>query len=111
MWEAGPVRRTPRDEKLTSRLYDRPRKGYTRAMRWFHLTVVALFLLAILIFAVQNLQEVTISFLGFSANAPLAVLVVVFYLLGMATGGSVFSLLRRSFEGSRRHHDPHAPNQ
>jgi uncharacterized integral membrane protein len=71
-------------------------------MRWFHLTVIALFALAILIFALQNLQTVTIAFLGFSASAPLALLAALAYLLGMATGGSLLALLRRSLAGSRR---------
>jgi putative membrane protein len=77
-------------------------------MRWFHLTVIAVFVIATLIFAVQNLETVTVSFLGFSARAPLAVLAIVAYLLGMATGGSLFSLLKRSFERSRRHDGPPA---
>ena len=33
--------------------------------------------------------------------APLAVMVAVVYVLGMVTGGSLFSLLRRSIEGSK----------
>jgi hypothetical protein len=33
---------------------------------------------------------------AFSARAPLALLIAIFYLLGMATGGSLFALLRRS---------------
>jgi hypothetical protein len=33
---------------------------------------------------------------------PLALLVAVAYLLGAATGGILFALLRRSYEGSRR---------
>ena len=44
-------------------------------MRWLHLTVIVLFAAAILIFAVQNLQVVTTSFLGVSIRTPLAVLV------------------------------------
>jgi uncharacterized integral membrane protein len=72
-------------------------------MRWVHLTVVALFALAMLIFAFQNFQAVTIAFLGFSASAPLAAFALIAYLLGMATGGSLWSLLRRSIEGSRRY--------
>jgi lipopolysaccharide assembly protein A len=71
-------------------------------MRWIHLTVIALFIAAIILFAVQNFQFVTMSFLGFSARAPMALLVGITYLLGMATGGSLFALLRRSLEGSRR---------
>jgi uncharacterized integral membrane protein len=71
-------------------------------MRWIHLTVIALFVAATLVFSVQNFQIVTMSFLGFSARAPLALMVGIIYLLGMATGGSLLALLRRSFEGSKR---------
>jgi uncharacterized integral membrane protein len=71
-------------------------------MRWIHLTAIALFVAATLVFSVQNFQIVTMSFLGFSARAPLALMVGIIYLLGMATGGSLLTLLRRSFEGSRR---------
>jgi lipopolysaccharide assembly protein A len=42
------------------------------------------------------------SFLRFNARLPLALLDGVVYLLGAATGGSLFALLRRSYEGSRR---------
>jgi putative membrane protein len=70
-------------------------------MRWLHITVVILFAAATLIFALQNLSIVTMAFLGFSVRAPLAVLVAVVYLLGMVTGGSLWSLLRRSLQGSK----------
>ena len=71
-------------------------------MRWFHLAVIILFVAVILIFAFQNLDVVTVSFLGFSARAPLAVVIPIIYLLGAATGGSLIALLRRSYERSRR---------
>jgi uncharacterized integral membrane protein len=71
-------------------------------MRWFHLAVIILFVAVILIFAFQNLDTVTVSFLGFSARAPLAVVVPIVYLLGAATGGSLIALLRRSYAGSKR---------
>jgi uncharacterized integral membrane protein len=70
-------------------------------MRWVHIIIVVLFAAATLIFALQNLESVTMSFLGFSVRAPLALMVTVFYLLGMVTGGSLWALLRRSIEGSR----------
>jgi uncharacterized integral membrane protein len=71
-------------------------------MRWFHLTVIALFALVTLIFALQNFQIVTMTFLGLSARMPLALFTLVIYVLGMATGGSLWALLRRAIEGSRR---------
>jgi lipopolysaccharide assembly protein A len=70
-------------------------------MRWFHIIVVVLFALATGVFAFQNLQTVTLAFLGFSIGAPLALLVVIIYMLGMVTGGSLFALIRRSIAGSR----------
>jgi len=57
---------------------------------------------ATLIFALQNLEAVTMAFLGFRIRAPLAVLAIVVYLLGAVTGGSLLALLRRSYEGSKR---------
>jgi len=71
-------------------------------MRWLYLAIIVLFAAATLIFAVQNLESVTVSFLGFSVSARMAVLVFVVYILGAATGGSLFALLRRSYHGSRR---------
>jgi len=71
-------------------------------MRWIYLAVITLFAAATVIFALQNFEIVTMSFLGFNARVPLAPLVVVTYLLGAATGGSLFALSRRSYEGSRR---------
>jgi lipopolysaccharide assembly protein A len=71
-------------------------------MRWIHILVVVIFVAAVLIFAAQNFTMVTMSFLGFSARAPVALLVALVYVLGMATGGSLWSLLRRSLQGSRR---------
>ncbi len=70
-------------------------------MRWFHIAIIVLFVAAIIIFAFQNLEMTTMSFLGFSIRAPLALIAAVIYLLGAATGGSLFALVRRSYVGSR----------
>ena len=71
-------------------------------MRWIYLTIVVVFAAAILIFVVQNTQIVAISFLSLAVSAPLALVVFVVYVLGAATGGSLYGLLRRSVQGSRR---------
>ena len=89
-------------------------------MRWIYLGVIILFAAATIIFALQNFEIITMSVFGFDARVPLAVLVAVAYLLGAATGGSktlflpgraargaatggsLYALLRRSYEGSRR---------
>ena len=71
-------------------------------MRWLHLGVIVLFAAVTAIFAMQNLQIITVSFFRVGAQMPLAFLVAIIYLLGALTGGSLFALLRRAFEGARR---------
>ncbi|MDH2357096.1 hypothetical protein QCM77_12420 [Bradyrhizobium sp. SSUT18] len=71
-------------------------------MRWVHLAIIVLFAAATLTFALQNLETVTISLFRGNIGLPLALLTIIAYLLGAATGGSLFALLRRSYTGSRR---------
>jgi len=70
-------------------------------MRWIHIGLVAAFVGMMMIFALQNLASVTMSFLGFRMSAPLAVVAAVVYLLGMATGGSVWALMRWAWQGRK----------
>jgi uncharacterized integral membrane protein len=70
-------------------------------MRWVYLTVVILVVAATIVFVLQNVEAVTMSFLGLSIRAPLALLAAVAYVLGAVTGGSVFALARKSVQGSR----------
>jgi uncharacterized integral membrane protein len=70
-------------------------------MRWIYLTVIILFAAAIVIFAIQNLQSVEVSFLRINLRVPLALLIAIIYVLGALTGGSLLALLRRSYESSK----------
>ena len=71
-------------------------------VRWIYLAIIILLAVATIVFALQNFEIVTVSLFGFDARVPLALLVAIVYLLGAATGGSLFALLRRSYAGSRR---------
>ena len=71
-------------------------------MRWVYIAVIVLFAVAVVAFAIQNLETVTMSFFRVNVSMPLAVQTLIVYLLGAATGGSLFALLRRSYEGSKR---------
>jgi uncharacterized integral membrane protein len=71
-------------------------------MRWLYLTLIVVLAAATLIFILQNWDLVTMSFLGFSIRAPLAILIAAVYVVGAVTGGSLFALLRRSYRGSQR---------
>ena len=70
-------------------------------MRRLHLVIIVLLAAATLIFALQNLEIVSVDFLWFSVRTPLAILVAAAYLIGMATGGSLWALIRRSVRGAR----------
>lgn len=71
-------------------------------MRWVYIAVIVLFAVAVVAFAIQNLETVTMSFFRVNVSMPLAVQTLIVYLLGAATGGSLFALLRRSYQGSKR---------
>jgi lipopolysaccharide assembly protein A len=66
------------------------------SMRLVYLIVIVLLAAAAVVFVVQNRDPLTISFLGFSVSAPVAILSAVMYCLGAVTGGSLFALLRHS---------------
>jgi uncharacterized integral membrane protein len=70
-------------------------------VRSVYLLIIIVFALATLIFAVQNLDTVTVSFLSMRVAAPLALLVLIIYVLGAVTGSSLLALLRRSYRGTR----------
>lgn len=70
-------------------------------MRWMYVAVIAILALVTLIFALQNFQSVTVSFLRLQLSVPLALLVIIVYVLGMATGGSAWALVRWAWQGSQ----------
>jgi lipopolysaccharide assembly protein A len=88
--------------RRTAELARRVRASQRRHdMRWFHMGLIAILAAVIVIFALQNLQTVTVTFLNFRLSAPLAVLVAVVYVLGMVTGGSLWAMFRWALDGSK----------
>jgi uncharacterized integral membrane protein len=70
-------------------------------MQWLHIAVIVMLSAVTLIFAVQNFESVTLDFLRIRVSAPLALLIILFYLLGMVTGGSLWALIRWAIGGTR----------
>jgi uncharacterized integral membrane protein len=64
------------------------------ALRYLYVGLIVVFTAFVALFTIQNLPTVTISLLFSSMTLPLSVLVIVIYILGMLTGGSVLALLR-----------------
>jgi putative membrane protein len=65
-------------------------------MRFLQAVLLLTFLGAVLVFAVQNMQAVTLQFLHWRLDAPIALLVGVIYLLGMLSGWTVVAFVGRS---------------
>jgi uncharacterized integral membrane protein len=70
-------------------------------MRILSLIVFVVLVAAILIFAFQNMQAVSVRFLDFTLDAPMAAVAIALYLLGMLTGSSLVGALRRSWSRYR----------
>ena len=51
-------------------------------LRWIYLAIVIVVAAATLIFALQNLQIVSVAFLGLAISAPLALMTFIVYILG-----------------------------
>jgi lipopolysaccharide assembly protein A len=69
-------------------------------MRYAYMFLIALAAGVLLLFKVQNLSAVSVSFLGADFTMPLSFLIIAIYALGMLTGSSVFGLLRSWTQGA-----------
>ncbi|HMF13266.1 MAG TPA: LapA family protein [Gemmataceae bacterium] len=65
-------------------------------MRFVYLLILLVVLAAVVVFAVQNNEAVTLRYLDRSLSSTLPVLVAVVYVLGMLTGWTFVGFLRRS---------------
>lgn len=71
-------------------------------MRIFYLVLLILLVGVTTIFAVQNLQTITVSFLSWSVTLPIALVVIGVYALGMVSGGSVLAFLRWTMRRAKK---------
>lgn len=71
-------------------------------MRIFYLFVLIVLACVTMLFAVQNMQTLTVSFFSWSVTLPIALVVVGAYALGMASGGSLLSFLRWTMRRAKK---------
>jgi uncharacterized integral membrane protein len=72
-------------------------------MRFVQATILIVFLAAVAAFALQNNVLTRIAFLAWEVSAPLSLLIVGVYLLGMISGGAVLGFVRRSIRRVSEH--------
>ena len=65
-------------------------------MRVINIAVFILFIAAVAVFCVQNMETTSVTYLSYHASLPLPLLVLIIYLMGMVSGWAVLSYLRRS---------------
>ena len=70
-------------------------------MRYIKGGLAILALLAMLIFAIQNLATIDVSFLSWSLKIPKFIVIVATYVLGMITGAWLFDFLKHLFRQNK----------
>lgn len=70
-------------------------------MRYVYITLIVLLTAVVLAFTVQNIEPVTVALFALRITLPLALLVMLVYVLGMVTGGALLSLLRNWISHAR----------
>jgi uncharacterized integral membrane protein len=70
-------------------------------MRYVQAALLLFFLGALGVFAVQNTSAITVRFLNWAVTAPLALVSVGIYILGMLTGWTVVAFVTRSIHRVR----------
>ena len=65
-------------------------------MRYVKITIAVVLLVAMVIFAVQNIESVKVSFIVWSVNAPQVFVILGTYVLGMLTGWGLVEVLKRT---------------
>jgi putative membrane protein len=71
-------------------------------MRIVYLVLIVVLAAVTLLFAVQNLQTITVAFFNWSVTLPIALVIIGAYALGMATGGSLLAFLRWTLQRAKR---------
>jgi uncharacterized integral membrane protein len=67
-------------------------------MHYVTTTLAAIALIAVVIFSVQNLEAIDVSFLTWSISMSKVIVILGSYLLGMVTGWGLVSLIKRSMK-------------
>jgi len=71
-------------------------------MRYVYMALIATFVAIVALFKVQNLDTVSVELLGASFTLRVSVLVLLIYVLGALTGGTLMALMRTWVHGATR---------
>jgi len=72
-------------------------------VRTLSMLVLILFAATVGLFCAQNLVDVKLTYLKWQLTAPLPMLALLIYLLGMVSGWAVVGFLRKTIRGATTH--------
>jgi lipopolysaccharide assembly protein A len=67
-------------------------------MRAIYAILLLIFVAAVVVFALQNMEPVTIKYLDRSESFALSAVIGAVYVLGMLTGWTIVGIVKRSFQ-------------
>ncbi|MDP1563563.1 MAG: hypothetical protein Q8M16_19455 [Pirellulaceae bacterium] len=71
-------------------------------MRYVYIVLIILITIAVVTFKVQNIGDVTVTFLTGSLTLPLSLLILAVYFLGMFSGSMVVATIRSFIAGAKK---------
>lgn len=68
--------------------------------RVLQVVVLVLFVVALTVFTVQNIQTVRLTFFKWFLEMPLSITIVLIYIFGAVSGGVLFSMLKTLYKAA-----------
>jgi uncharacterized membrane protein YciS (DUF1049 family) len=68
-------------------------------MRFLYFLILVIVVAAVVVFAVQNNESITLQYLNRSLSTTVPILIAAVYVLGMVSGWTVIGFLTRSLRG------------
>jgi uncharacterized integral membrane protein len=75
-------------------------------MRWVYLILLLVIVTMIVVFIVQNHELETVTFFNQRFTAPLSLIFVAIYFLGMWSGGTVVGFVKRAYQHATEREEP-----
>ena len=67
-------------------------------MRWVYLVLLVVIVTMIVVFIAQNYESATLTFFNQRITAPLSLMFVAVYFLGMWSGGTVVGFVKQAYQ-------------
>jgi uncharacterized integral membrane protein len=80
-------------------------------MRWVYLVLLVVIVAMIVVFIAQNREDETVMFFNQKITAPLSLIFVAVYFLGMWTGGTVMGFVKRAYHHATEHGEQQRASQ